>query len=225
MHLLDGSHPELAWGADLGAIRRLAVGAGRDVLDAATAGDGRAALASLAALRILCAHRRGPYGVAAWADRVDGWLLAALGDRRSQEAWYVGRPVLVTANDHELGLANGDVGVVVRRADGERRVAFEHHDRVVEISPGRLREFETVHAMTIHKSQGSQFDQVVVVLPEPGSPLLTRQLFYTAVTRARHGVTVVGSEAAVRTAVGTRIARASGLADRLWGPTAASPDR
>ncbi|MDQ2725927.1 MAG: ATP-dependent RecD-like DNA helicase, partial [Actinomycetota bacterium] len=93
------------------------------------------------------------------------------------------------------------------------------------VSPGRLRAFETVHAMTIHKSQGSQFDHVVVVLPEPGSPLLTRQLFYTAVTRARHGVTVVGSEAAIRAAVDTRITRASGLAERLWGPTAAPPNR
>ncbi|MGI8753463.1 MAG: exodeoxyribonuclease V subunit alpha [Acidimicrobiales bacterium] len=255
LHLLDGSHPELAWvhddgpntdgwpdtspppnasrppdterqgAADMASIRRLVVGAGRDVLDAAGAGDGAAALASLATLRILCAHRRGPHGVSAWADRVDGWLIGALGDRRAAEAWYVGRPILVTANDHELGLANGDVGVVIRDADGERRVAFDRHDRVADVSPARLRAFETVHAMTIHKSQGSQFDHVVVVLPEPGSPLLTRQLFYTAVTRARHGVTVVGSEAAIRTAVDTRIARASGLAGRLWGSTslAASP--
>jgi exodeoxyribonuclease V alpha subunit len=231
VHLLDGSHAELTWagddgpGPDLAAIRHQVVRSGRDVLDAAVAGDGVGALTALATMRILCAHRRGPHGVAAWADRVDGWLIAALGDRRSQEAWYVGRPVLVTANDHELGLANGDVGVVVSSADGERRVAFERHDRVVEISPARLQAFETVHAMTIHKSQGSQFDRVVVVLPDPGSPLLTRQLFYTAVTRARQGVTVVGSEAAIRAAVDTRIARASGLADRLWGPMNASPDR
>lgn len=228
VHLLDRSHPELTWihdDADLAAIRHLVVRAGRDVLDAAGAGDGSAALASLATMRILCAHRRGPYGVTAWANRVDGWLIGALGDRRSTEAWYVGRPVLVTANDHELGLANGDIGVVVRPggAGGERRVAFERHDRIIEVSPGRLRAFETVHAMTVHKSQGSQFDNVVVVLPEPGSPLLTRQLFYTAVTRARHGVTVVGSEAAIRAAVDTRITRASGLAGRLWGPTAAPP--
>ncbi|MDQ2728980.1 MAG: exodeoxyribonuclease V subunit alpha, partial [Actinomycetota bacterium] len=237
VHLLDGSHPELSWVHDrpstpdpsrptpMAAIRHLVVRAGSDVLDAAEAGDGAAALAFLATMRILCAHRRGPHGVTAWADRVDSWLISTLGDRRSTEAWYVGRPVLVTANDHELGLANGDVGVVIRDAGGERRVAFERHDCVVDISPGRLRAFETVHAMTIHKSQGSQFDHVVVVLPEPGSPLLTRQLFYTAVTRARQGVTVVGSEAAVRTAVGTRIARASGLAERLWGPTspAATP--
>jgi exodeoxyribonuclease V alpha subunit len=237
VHLLDGSHPELTWvqdgpgitdlgdpgAAGLAGIRRAVVAAGGAVLDAAAGGDARAALASLATLRILCAHRRGPHGVAAWADRVDGWLIRALGDRRSAEAWYVGRPILVTANDPELGLANGDVGVVLRRPDGERRVAFHRHDDVIDVSPARLRAYETVHAMTIHKSQGSQFDHVVVVLPEPGSPLLTRQLFYTAVTRARHGVTVVSSEAAIRIAVATRIARASGLADRLWGLTDPSP--
>ncbi|MDQ6782934.1 MAG: exodeoxyribonuclease V subunit alpha, partial [Actinomycetota bacterium] len=225
IHLLDRSHDELAWihnddpgsgGPDVGPIRGRVCRAGHQVLDAAASGDGASALEALATLRILCAHRRGPHGVAAWAQRVDAWLLDAVGDRRAQETWYVGRPILVTANDHELGLANGDVGVVVRRPDGERRVAFGRHGGVVEVSPGRLRAYETVHAMTIHKSQGSQFDHVVVVLPEPGSPLLTRQLLYTAVTRARHGVTVVGSEAAIRTAVDTRIARASGLADRLW---------
>ncbi|MDQ6839771.1 MAG: exodeoxyribonuclease V subunit alpha [Actinomycetota bacterium] len=230
VHLLDGSHAELAWisddgrgadersgGHELSTIRHQVVEAGRAVLAAAGAGDGPSALESLATMRILCAHRRGPYGVTAWADRVDGWLIDALNDHRSQEAWYVGRPVLVTANDHELGLANGDVGVVIAHHNGERRVAFARHDEFVEVNPGRLRAFETVHAMTIHKSQGSQFNHVAVVLPEPGSPLLTRQLFYTAVTRARHHVTVVGSEAAVRTAVDTRISRASGLAERLWG--------
>ncbi len=224
IHLLGGGHPELSWlGNDsdvtlLAPVRRLVEQAGREVAAAAEAGDGPGALAALATLRILCAHRRGPYGVGAWAERVEAWLIAALGDRRAEEAWYVGRPVLLTANDHELGLANGDVGVVIRAATGDHRVAFERHDRVVTVNPGRLRSFETVHALTIHKSQGSQFDRVVVVLPDPGSPLLTRQLFYTATTRARRGVSVVGSEAAVRAAVTTRITRASGLARRLWGP-------
>ena len=100
--------------------------------------------------------------------------------------------------------------------DGTLRCAFERRGEVVHVSPSRLAAVETLYAMTIHKSQGSQFGQVVVVLPDEASPILTRELLYTAVTRAERGVTVVGTEAAVRAAVQRPVQRASGLRDRLW---------
>jgi exodeoxyribonuclease V alpha subunit len=123
----------------------------------------------------------------------------------------------MTHNDHQLRIYNGDVGVVVATDDGPR-VAFPRADGPRLVPPGRLDALEPVHAMTIHKSQGSQFDHAVVVLPRPDSRILTRELLYTGVTRARDHVTVVGSEAAVRAAVERVVQRASGLRDRLWGP-------
>jgi exodeoxyribonuclease V alpha subunit len=95
---------------------------------------------------------------------------------------------------------------------------FERGGTIVEISPRRIAAVDTVHAMTVHKSQGSQFGTVAVVLPEPTSSILTRELLYTAVTRAEEQLVVIGSEASVRSAVARPIARATGLRDRLWGP-------
>jgi exodeoxyribonuclease V alpha subunit len=122
--------------------------------------------------------------------------------------------VLVTANDYDIGLYNGDTGVVVETPGG-LRVAFP--GRAEPLAPSRLAEVATVHAMTVHRGQGSQFARVTVVLPPADSPLLTRELLYTAVTRAREVVRVVGSEAAVRAAVGRPVSRASGLRHRLAG--------
>jgi exodeoxyribonuclease V alpha subunit len=133
--------------------------------------------------------------------------------------WYVGRPLMATVNDYELQLFNGDTGVMAIGPDGRPSAAFERRGALTWTSPARLRAIDTVYAMTVHKSQGSQFDEVVVVLPEPASPILTRQLLYTAVTRARKRVTLVGTSVALRAAVGRPIARASGLQERLWGAT------
>jgi exodeoxyribonuclease V alpha subunit len=113
----------------------------------------------------------------------------------------------VTENDYGLRLYNGDTGVVVERAAGLLMAAFER----LEVSPTRLANVETVYAMTVHKAQGSQFDAAAVVLPEPTSPILTRELLYTAATRARRELIVVGSEESVRAAVARPVARASGL--------------
>jgi len=109
-----------------------------------------------------------------------------------------------------LGLYNGDTGVTVVRDDALRAVIG---DKMFATS--RLADVETMHAMTIHKSQGSQSEEVTVLLPQEDSRLLTRELFYTAVTRAKERVRVVGSEAALRTAIERRAVRASGLAQRL----------
>ena len=204
-------------GATLSAVRKAAVDAGVAIADAARAGDGRAALDALAGFRMLCAHRRGPYGVATWSAQVEAWLAAAVPGFAAGGAWYVGRPLLVTENDYTLGLYNGDTGVVVA-STGDRRVAvFERRGQILEFSPARLSAVETVHVMTIHKSQGSQFDTVAALLPDPDSPILTRELLYTAVTRARHRLLLAGSEEAIRAAVTRPVARSSGLRRWVWG--------
>ncbi|MBU6365357.1 MAG: exodeoxyribonuclease V subunit alpha [Gemmatimonadetes bacterium] len=203
-------NPGATWrGALPAAVLERLVAQARAVAAHAAAGDGVAALAELHRLRTLCAHRAGPSGASTVNAAVDRALRLPFGD-----AWPVGRPVLVTRNNRALGVANGDLGVVVH-ADEGRRVAFPATEGVRRLAPARLEAVDTVHAMTIHKAQGSEFDEVVVVLPPEGSPLLSRELLYTAITRARQRVTVVATEGAVRAAVGRAVARGSGLAERL----------
>jgi exodeoxyribonuclease V alpha subunit len=201
--------------AALNLVREGAVQAGRAVNEAARAGDARAALEAQSRFRILCAHRRGDHGVSTWNTRVEGWLAAAVEGFDASTRWYVGRPVLVTANDHELRLYNGDAGVAV--TDGDRvRVAFERRGGVLTVSPARLEAVETLYAMTIHKAQGSQVGTAAVLLPAPESRILTRELLYTAVSRAQDRLVLVGLEATIREAVARPVARASGLRERLW---------
>ncbi|WP_232665379.1 exodeoxyribonuclease V subunit alpha [Pseudonocardia sp. TRM90224] len=193
----------------LDEVRGDVVAAGTELATAAEAGDAESALAALERHRVLCAHRRGPYGVARWTTEIERWLAGpALGQ------WYPGRPVLVTANDYDVGLFNGDTGVVIARPEG-LRVAFARGGPPTLYPPSRLSDIATVHAMTVHRGQGSQFRRVTVVLPPAESPLLTRELLYTAVTRAREFVRVVGTEDAVRAAVERPVSRASGLRNRL----------
>ncbi len=190
---------------------------GHELLGAARNGDAAGALAALGRLQVLCAHRRGPYGIEHWGALQERWL-APLGFD-SARTWHPGRPVIITRNDPQLGVNNGDTGVTLA-TDAGLVVAL---DALAEpVAPARLEDVETVHAMTIHKSQGSQFEHVVVVLPETDSPLLSRELLYTAVTRAQTKVTVVGSEDAVRAAVARRVQRASGLREALWDDVARS---
>jgi exodeoxyribonuclease V alpha subunit len=200
-------------------VRRQVVDAARVVVAAAHEGDGQTALDGLRAARLLCAHRRGPTGVATWTAHIEGWLTAAIAHYGEGGLWYVGRPLMITENDYGLRLYNGDTGVVVAGDDGRPVAVFERSGELVGISPARLSAVETVHAMTVHKSQGSQFEAVAVVLPPADAPILTRELLYTAVTRAQQRLTVIGSEEAVRAAVERPVSRASGLRQRLWGPT------
>ncbi len=214
----DVAFVDPAAGDDLDDVRRDVVEAAAALRDAASDGDARAALAALDRHRVLCAHRTGPYGVEEWSRRIEGWLAVSRSVVHQAE-WYLGRPVLVTANDHLLGLYNGDTGVVVVAGEPggpvDLRVAFRRHGSVATFAPGRLSGLQTVHAMTVHRSQGSQFDHVSLVLPEPDSPLLTREMLYTALTRAREHVRLLGTEEAFRAAVDRRAARASGLRERL----------
>jgi len=180
---------------------------------AAVLGAAEEALATLDEHRLLCAHREGPFGVRHWNRQAEMWLCEETGQPPWSE-WYAGRPLLVTANDYGLRVYNGDTGVVVAGPDGLRAL-IAGGTGSLDFATSRLGEVETMHAMTIHKSQGSQADAVTVLLPSEDSRLLTRELFYTAVTRAKRKVRVVGSEASVRAAIGRRAVRASGLAQRL----------
>jgi exodeoxyribonuclease V alpha subunit len=222
--LLERGAPGVTWiaadAADAEAlepVRAGAVRAGRAGLAAARAGDARRALGELAGFRLLCAHRRGPYGAATWRHHVERWLAAELPDFAAAGEWYAGRPLLITENDYGLGLFNGDTGVVVASPGDRVMAAFERRGEIVEFIPGRLGAVETVYAMTVHKSQGSEFHTAAVLLPPAASPILTRELLYTAITRARQCVILVATEAMIRAAIGRPAARASGLRERLWG--------
>ncbi|MEP7383315.1 MAG: exodeoxyribonuclease V subunit alpha [Gemmatimonadota bacterium] len=183
-------------------------------------------LDALDAIRILAPEREGRMGVYSINASVERWL--ARQGHAVQEHWYHRRPVLVTANDYTTGVYNGDVGVVWRDgASGRVAVHFRTNDGTIRaIAPSRLPLVETAWAMTVHKAQGSEFDNVLVVVPEGESRVMSRELLYTAVTRARRGVTIVGSAATIRQAVTRRTARTSGLEARLeeaLAPSAASP--
>ena len=219
VEVLSADHDDVAWlpvdvaGAGRGVlqtVRDAVVDAGTRVADAALAGAGREALSALGGFRLLCAHRRGPYGVSAWTARVERWLSVS-----GAGGWYPGRPLLITENDYGLGLYNGDSGVVIAAGAGVRAV-FERRGQLLELTPQRLPAVDTVYAMTVHKAQGSQFDEVAVLLPDPTSPILTRELLYTAITRARRRLILVGTAETVRGAVDRPITRASGLRESLW---------
>ncbi len=181
--------------------------------EAAVLGAVDIALSALDEHRLLCAHRRGPFGVAHWNGQVQKWIAEETGQPAWSE-WYAGRPLLVTANDYGLRVYNGDTGVTVAGPEGLRAV-IAGAAGPLNFATSRLGDVETMHAMTIHKSQGSQADEVTVLMPPEDSRLLTRELFYTAVTRAKAKVRVVGSEASLRAAIARRAVRASGLRQRL----------
>lgn len=211
-----------ASGTPIAAVADTVVAGYRAMLEAPTP---EKALEHLNDFRVLCAHRRGRFGVEKIGDAIERLLIDAglvPSSRRygqTTDAWYPGQPVMVTQNDYQLDLFNGDVGITMP-APGEPdrlRVWFATADGVRDVQPARLPPHETCFAMTIHKSQGSEFGEVVVVLPEKPSPIGTRELLYTGVTRARRRVTVLGGEDVLRDAVERRIQRASGLGDVLQG--------
>ncbi len=170
-----------------------------------------AALRELSEHRLLCAHRDGPWGVGPWNDRVERWLSEDTGDHGRHQ---LGRPLLVTANDRGLGLFNGDTGVMSLR-EGRVVGVFGEPEAPQVHAATSLADVETAYAMTIHKSQGSQATSVTVLLPDADSRLLTRELLYTAITRAQESVVLVGSKDAIRAAITRRTQRATGLRHRL----------
>lgn len=192
----------------------------------------RERLAALERFRVLCAVREGPCGVANLNRDVDAALVESghlMPAPRGLAGVGAGRPILVTRNAPHLRLYNGDVGVT--DPGGAARAFFdpvagldrfegrEGNDGLRRFGTARLPAHEPVFAMTVHKSQGSEFDEVALVLPPEPIPLLTRELLYTAVTRAREKVVVYGRPEVLLAAVGRRTTRASGLRDLLWGPS------
>lgn len=175
------------------------------------------ALRALGEFRVLCAVREGANGVTGLNHAIEWWLRGRGVPTRSR--WYDLRPVLVTANDTANGLFNGDMGVTFTATDGRRLVYFpDVAGGVRGVAPARLPEHETAWAMTVHKSQGSEFAHVLLFLPDDDAPILTRELLYTAVTRARESVRIVGRVSAIEAAVCRSTTRASGLAERVQQP-------
>ena len=200
----------------LAALREEAADNAVGVIRAAQAGDAQAGLALASELKVLCATRFGPLGVSGWTSGIEALAKrrlpnAGVGGRR-----YVGRPVIVTRNDYLNNVFNGDVGLVVASERGAVVGFADASGGVRTRSLSQLGAIDTWWATTIHKSQGSEFERVIVSLPPAPSPILTRELLYTAVTRARRQVTLVASEEALRAAVTHPVARASGLLSKLW---------
>lgn len=178
-----------------------------------------AAAAAFARFRTLCAVRDGARGVDAINRLVGRHFRAALShplDPGEPSEWYPGRPVIVLRNDYVLKLFNGDIGIVMPDDSGALVVFFpDGKTGFRAVAPVRLPDHETAFAMTVHKSQGSEFDHVLVLLPEGHSPVLTRELVYTAVTRARLRVTLVGGAPVLEKAIQTPTRRRSGLPARF----------
>lgn len=213
MELLHGKGDQLSFHqpADVSSLHADILGTAEKVTAAARSGDAAQALAGLETHRLLCAHRQGPFGVQRWARQAMEWVGEASGEFLDPQRWYAGQPLLVTANDHEARIYNGDTGVVVDTVDGMLMAAFQRGTEPLLVHPNVLSSVQTVYAMTIHRSQGSQYDTVSVMLPDRASSLLTRELLYTAITRARRHVRIIGTEDAVRAAVDRQVLRASGL--------------
>lgn len=168
--------------------------------------------------RILCAHRQGPHGVDNFNRLVEDTLEEA-GLLKRDGPWYHGRPIMITRNDYQLNLFNGDTGLLVRdeQRDGTIRACFvDAKDNIRSFSPARLPHHETAYALTIHKSQGSEFNQVFVVLPNEVSRILSRELIYTAITRARKTVVIHGDQETIKSGIRKKIERSSGIKKLLW---------
>lgn len=215
LNLLKEDRSDLAWNAaptpnDL--LERLDQGY-EPYISAAKSADPAAAFAAFNTFRALCAQREGAWGVAGINEALEARI-----KRRSpvsaRERWYVGRPVMVRQNDYALGLFNGDIGICLHTEYG-LRVFFEGEEGYRPFAPARLPSHDSAFAMTVHKSQGSEFSEVLLVLPELPSPLLSRSLFYTGITRAKHKVEIWALPARLGEAVATRAERAAGLAERL----------
>jgi exodeoxyribonuclease V alpha subunit len=181
------------------------------------ASDPVAALNQLTEFAVLCALRRGPFG----AETVNALLKRMLRETGRTEVaghYYAGEPIIIVRNDYNVGLFNGDLGIVLPdTVTRETRVFFRGEgDEVLNFAPGRLPAHEPAFALTVHKSQGSEFRHALVILPERDAPVLTRELLYTGITRVRETVELWGSEEIVRRAIARKIERSSGLRDRLW---------
>jgi exodeoxyribonuclease V alpha subunit len=224
--LRSGADPTLAWIEDAHAVPQAAslhriIDAMTAYIDAARAdlGNKAALFEALGRFRVLCAEREGPRGVVAINQLVGQHFRKALDhplDPGGRSEWYPGRPVMVLANDYVLKLFNGDVGIVLPDASDALMVYFPDSDGGFRaVAPLRLPEYETAFATTVHKAQGSEFDRVLLLLPAKPDRVVTRELLYTAVTRSRSGVAIIGGDEVVEKAIVSPTRRYSGLVARL----------
>ena len=213
--LLQEGRPDLAWNAapsPAALIERLEQGYA-PYLQAVRQADPSAAFEAFNGFRALTAQREGAFGVTGINEALEARFKRRLGVP-ARERWYPGRAVMVRQNDYALGLFNGDIGLCLRTEQG-LRVFFEGDDGYRGFAPARLPSHDSAFAMTVHKSQGSEFAEVLLALPEQPSPLLTRSLFYTGITRAKRKAEIWALPARLAEAVNTRAERAAGLAERL----------
>lgn len=219
--ILTAGTADVSWVdlADLDSLRTDIHSSGHAMTQAALAGNTHAALSALGHHRLLCAHRSGPSGVSRWDDLARDWARTTQAPDDSPEGWYAGQPLLVTGNDYDTGVYNGDTGVIIRQDNGRLIAAFERGTHPVAVATSRLNAVETAYAMTIHRAQGSQYQRVSIVLPPPTSALLSRQLLYTAITRGIEHVRIIGTQESVEAAVTRQVPRASGLRSTLHGVT------
>lgn len=228
MEILRSDHPDVAWidpgnAPALGDLLETVSTSAAGSVEAALRGDVSAALSHLTSVKVLTAMRDHRLGQHDWTQRIE----SALFDRIDPDTvripwsdWYIGRPVLVTRNDPLLRISNGDTGTTIVRDGITTMVLDGRSDQRHEVQAARLDSVSTWWAMTIHKSQGSEFDHVIVSLPTVPTRILTRELLYTGVTRARSKVTIVGTTEMISAGVARPISRASGLQERLWPPEA-----
>jgi exodeoxyribonuclease V alpha subunit len=177
-------------------------------------------LAFRESLQVVCAHKKGKLGVSGWNSSIDRKL-----GNRARGQWYVGRPVMVLINDYVNDLSNGDIGVICSDTHKNIFAAFQGNDGIRRIAVSKLPPVETVHALTIHKSQGSEYGHTVVVLPTTASRIVTRELVYTGITRAKPDLTIVATEEVLQEAACTPIRRATGLANGLFKALREHEDR
>ncbi|WP_083387282.1 exodeoxyribonuclease V subunit alpha [Salinicola sp. MIT1003] len=229
---LKGGFEDLATlDIDATAFERAVVAGYRELFEALRAGASPSAIRALQSrFQVLCALRRGPWGVEGLNERIaralwqQGWISRT-------DGWFAGRPVMVTHNDPQLGLYNGDLGLTLPDEGGRLRVCFPQGDGVRQVLPSRLDAAATAFAMTVHKSQGSEFEHVLFALPARANPIVTRELIYTGITRARSRLTLAlaqpqsrggSDERMLRDAVARRVVRDSAIAERLLKTSAAS---
>jgi len=169
-------------------------------------------IAAFGEYQLLCALREGPFGVAGLNERLEQVLAQKRKIiRLPHSRWYEGRPVMISRNDSALGLFNGDIGIALDRGQGLRVWFLMPDGSVKSVQPSRLPEHETAWAMTVHKSQGSEFNHAALILPSQLSPVVTRELIYTAITRARKRLSLYTDERVLVQAIATRTERRSGL--------------
>ena len=220
----SGSFPDVQWSplpeanALPSALMKYVINYFQNYLDVLESGGNlQNVFTALESFRILCALREGPYGVASINHTVER-ILGMQRLIRSDERWYHGRPIMITKNDYNLRLFNGDIGIIVRSGDDAAPHACftDPSGAVRRFAPLRLPDHETVYALTVHKSQGSEFARVLLLLPDRDSPVLSRELIYTGITRTKQEVHLWGREEVFRAAISRKIMRNSGLRDELW---------